>query len=84
MTTSSRARVRDMLSAILLLAPGEYRDDMRQSPVDTRDSVAVVAIGSALEEEFGVTLEPEEFLQLQSVADIERLLRERGVWVDGD
>jgi acyl carrier protein len=72
-------RLRETLAITLNLDPAEVTETTRQEETGNWDSLAHVNLMVALEETFGVALEPEDFPRLTSVSAILTFLRERGI-----
>lgn len=74
-------RLRDMMCDALLLAPEEFRLDLRRDEVPTWDSLGVLALGVAIEETFGVHPTAEEAVALDGVPAVIAFLQAKGISV---
>jgi acyl carrier protein len=76
---SALDQLREAIAITLSLDPAEVTETTRQEETGNWDSLAHVNLMVALEETFGVQLEPEDFPRLTSVSAILTYLRERGI-----
>ena len=68
-----------LLVDILLIEENQYRDEYGPDEIETWDSLAMVAIATAVEKEFGYAMRPEEMVSLGSIGDIKAILRAQGL-----
>jgi acyl carrier protein len=80
--SSNDLKLRNLLVEILLLDDEEYRDDYGPDQIRAWDSLASVNIATAIDEEFGQSLSPEEIVSLKSIGHIKSILRSRGFQFD--
>jgi len=73
-----RLRLRNVMSAVLGIAPSGIRDDASSTTIGEWDSVRHLQLMLALEEEFGIQLETEGLVSLTSVSLIEARLGVEG------
>lgn len=71
---SIRQRLREVMSAVLGVAPSGIRADASSTTISEWDSVRHLQLMLALEEEFGIQLETDELVSLTSVPLIEARL----------
>lgn len=76
---SNREKLRQLMLDVFLLAPAEFRFDLRREDVETWDSLGVVSLAVGIHETFGYHMSPEEATALGSVADVMSLLEAKGV-----
>ena len=63
-------RVRAIMADILMVSVGEIGDDASMGTMAKWDSLAQIDLIAALEEEFGVTFDVEEFELMTSYRDV--------------
>ena len=68
-----------LLVDVLLIEDSQYRDEVGPLEVATWDSLALVLIAAAVEKSFGVVLDSEEVVSLESIGDIKAALSRHGV-----
>jgi acyl carrier protein len=78
----NREKLQKLIQDVFLLDPSEFRFDLRRSEVDTWDSFGVVSLAVGVQEAFGYHFTPKEATELQGVADIIRVLTEKGIPFD--
>ncbi len=73
-------KLEDIIKETLFLAEdAEISDEDGPGTMDEWDSMGHVNVIGAVEEEFQVEIGPEEILNIQSVSDIKKLLKEKGI-----
>jgi acyl carrier protein len=72
-------KVENLLSDVLQMRASEITDDLTMKNVDAWDSLKHMELIVALEQSFDVQLSFDEIVAMQSVSEIKRVLRERGV-----
>lgn len=77
--TPNDLRLRTVLMDVLLIDEDQYHDDNGPDQIASWDSLGMVEIAAAVEQEFGHALSPEEMVGLQSIGDLKSFLRGRGV-----
>jgi acyl carrier protein len=70
MTDATFARVQRILAQVLVVPAEQIRPDTEQPSIATWDSLHHVHLISALEIEFTVSIDPDDWLQLTSVPAI--------------
>ena len=68
-----------IFTSTLGIPAGEIVEETSMANTTAWDSVAHLNLILSLEQEFGLRFSPEEFMQMQSVASLRRMLAERGV-----
>jgi len=79
MTSDNSNKLRDLLTAVFLLDPEQFRFETTREEVETWDSLGVVSLAVGIQDTFGVHLKPEEALSLKSFQQIVAVLSEKGV-----
>ena len=72
-------KVSNVLAEVLNMPAAQISADLAMKDVDTWDSLKHMELIVSLEETFGIQLTFDEIVAMQSVRDIRRVLRERGV-----
>ena len=62
--------------SVLKVPPDILQDEVRRGAVEAWDSLAHVMLVGALSEEFNVEVSPERALEMLTVGDIKRVIRE--------
>ena len=75
---SVERNVEQVMAEVLQLPPAMINDQLAMQDVDVWDSLKHMELIVSLEETFGVQLNFEEIVTMQSVANIKRVLRDRG------
>ena len=70
-------RVKAIMADILLIEGSAINDQSSMDTIERWDSLAQIDVITALEEEFGVTFEVEEFQTMTSFSDIIDILSEK-------
>jgi acyl carrier protein len=72
-------KLRNLLIDVLLIDEDQYRDDFGPDEISSWDSVGMVEIAVAVEQQFGYMLAPDEMVNLRSIGDIKDVLRSQGI-----
>jgi acyl carrier protein len=70
-------RVRQVAADLFSLSPDEVTPETSPETVEMWDSLQHLNLVVALEQEFGVQLEPEEIEQMKDIGSVTRLLDEK-------
>jgi acyl carrier protein len=73
------AKVENLLSEVLQIPVSEITDDLTMKSVESWDSLKHMELIVSLEQSFEIQLSFDEIVAMQSVSEIKRVLRERGV-----
>jgi acyl carrier protein len=71
------SKLREIIANALEIEPEELDDNASQKNISEWDSFALMAIVSALEEEFKVDLTLEEIMEMQSLQKIKQILEKK-------
>lgn len=71
--------LRQVLIEVLLIDDDQYRDDYGPAQIGSWDSLGMIEIALAVEQRFGVALQPEQMVTLQTIGELKGHLREQGV-----
>ena len=80
--TDSRiaSRVDALIERVFEVDSGAFHDEMARGDLERWDSLGHVILVEALREEFGCEIPPEEALDMETIADIKRIM---GAMMDG-
>ena len=70
--------VENLLSEVLQISPSLISEDLKMKDLEVWDSLKHMEIIVSLEQRFGIELSFDEIVAMQSVAEIKRVLREKG------
>jgi acyl carrier protein len=70
-------QLRRVFASIFPVDPSAIEDGARRGELDGWDSLAHLDLVSELENEFGVTLDPEEALEIETFGDAKRVVAQR-------
>jgi len=73
------AKVQNLLSEVLQMPSSEITDDLTMKAVDSWDSLKHMELIVSLEQSFEIQLSFDDIVAMQSVSEIKRVLRERGL-----
>ncbi len=79
MTRETEGAFRTVLGKILLIEEDEMREDLPRKDVADWDSLAHLMLVSELETTFGVTLDDDDVMNIESLGDLKSALRKAGV-----
>jgi acyl carrier protein len=79
--TSNLERLRHLFADCLELPVGQVTESLSQDQLPSWDSVATATLIAEIEEVFGVSFEVDEILELTSVNQTIKLLRDKGIQV---
>ena len=71
--------VENLLSEVLQIPAAKISEDLTMRDVDAWDSLKHMELIVSLEQSFGIELSFEDIVAMQSVGEIKRVLKERGV-----
>jgi acyl carrier protein len=69
-----REKIIEILGEELAIAPSEMTGDLHYNSIPEWDSIAHMALISALEEEFGVSFQNEEIVEMTTIRAIEQMV----------
>lgn len=79
--TESTDRLQRTIAKVLDIVPEDLTDEITPDRVTSWDSIGHLNLVMALEEEFGVTLTPDDAIAMRSVSLIRDVLRRAGAQV---
>ncbi len=71
-------KLKELVARVLKIPVEQINDDLTMKSVDAWDSLKHMELIVSLEQTFGIELTFDEIVAMQSVRQIERVLRERG------
>ena len=72
-------KLKQILSNLFELEEDEITDESSIHSIENWDSLKHINMIIAIEEEFGISIDEEEMVEMTSFVDIKRILRDRGV-----
>lgn len=81
MSDSTDKKLKDILAKILLIDETKISDSMSRKNVKEWDSMAHLMLVSELESAFEVTMDDEDIMEIQTVADIKKTLKKLGITI---
>lgn len=72
-------KLKDIISKVLLIDEQQISDEMSRKAVKEWDSMAHLMLVSEIESAFEVTMEDDDIMEIQTVADIKKTLEKLGV-----
>lgn len=79
MSESTNKKLKTILAKILLIDESKISDEMSRNKVKEWDSMAHLMLISELESTFEVTLDDDDIMEIQTVADIKNALKKFGI-----
>jgi acyl carrier protein len=79
MNDSTEKKLKDILAKILLIDEAIISDSMSRKAVKEWDSMAHLMLISEIESAFEVTLDDNDIMEIQTVADIKKTLQKLGI-----
>jgi len=79
LTSPEEEKLSKIVAKILLLDEPDVSDDLSRKNVEAWDSLAHLMLISEVESAFGVTLDDDDIIAINTVGDIRRTLKKLGV-----
>lgn len=76
--TSSNDRVIEVFARILAIAPERVTDDLRYASIPEWDSIAHMSVVAGLEDVFGVMIDMDDVIDMNSVGKAREILAKHG------
>lgn len=76
---TNQDKLKQLFVDVFVIEPETFRLDLRRDEIDTWDSLGVVSLAVGVQETFGYHFTPEEAVSVQSVGDVIRILKSRGI-----
>lgn len=81
MSKGTDKKLKDILAKVLLIDESKVNDKMSRKTVKEWDSMAHLMLVSELESAFEVTMDDDDIMEIQTVADIKKTLQKLGISV---
>jgi acyl carrier protein len=79
MSNSTDKKLKEILAKVLLIDESKISDDMSRKTVKEWDSMAHLMLISEIESAFEVTMDDDDIMEIQTVADIKKTLQKLGI-----
>jgi acyl carrier protein len=79
MSNSTDKKLKEILAKVLLIDESQINDDMSRKTVKEWDSMAHLMLVSEIESAFEVTMDDDDIMEIQTVADIKKTLQKHGI-----
>ena len=79
MNNNTDKKLKAILAKVLLIDKSKISDDLSRKTVKEWDSMAHLMLVSEIEATFGVTMDDEDIMEIQTVADIKKTLQKLGI-----
>jgi len=79
MSEATEKRLRELLAKILLLDESEIKDNLSRKDIESWDSLAHLMLINEVEALFNITLNDDETIAINTVGDLKKILRKKGV-----
>lgn len=76
--TSSNDRIIEVFARILAIAPDRVTDDLRYASIPEWDSIAHMSVVAGLEDAFGVLIDMDDVIDMNSVGKAREILAKHG------
>jgi acyl carrier protein len=81
MSEGTDKKLKNILAKVLLIDESQISDGMSRKTVKEWDSMAHLMLVSELESAFEVTMDDDDIMEIQTVADIKKTLQKLGISV---
>jgi acyl carrier protein len=81
MSEGTDKKLKEILAKVLLIDESQISDGMSRKTVKEWDSMAHLMLVSELESAFEVTMDDDDIMEIQTVADIKKTLQKLGISV---
>jgi acyl carrier protein len=79
MSSSTDKKLKTILAKVLLIDEAKIGDGMSRKTVKEWDSMAHLMLVSEIESVFEVTMDDDDIMEIQTVADIKKTLKKLGI-----
>jgi acyl carrier protein len=79
MNNSKDKKLKEILAKVLLIDEKKINDELSRKTVKEWDSMAHLMLVSELESVFDVSMEDDDIMEIQTVADIKKTLQKLGI-----
>lgn len=81
MANASEEKLKDILTKVLLIDKSKISDGMSRKSVKEWDSMAHLMLVSEIESAFEVAMNDDDIMEIQTVGDIKKILKNLGVTI---
>jgi acyl carrier protein len=81
MSSDTDRKLKEIVAKVLLIDESKITDVMSRKTVKEWDSMAHLMLVSELESAFGVTMDDDSIMEIQTVADIKKTIQKLGITV---
>jgi acyl carrier protein len=81
MSSDTDRKLKEIVAKVLLIDESKITDVMSRKTVKEWDSMAHLMLVSELESAFGVTMDDNSIMEIQTVADIKKTIQKLGITV---
>jgi acyl carrier protein len=79
MSSGTDRKLKEIVAKVLLIDESKITDVMSRKTVKEWDSMAHLMLVSELESAFGVTMDDDSIMEIQTVADIKKTIQKLGI-----
>jgi len=79
MSSNADEKLKDILAKVLLIDKNKISGDMSRKSVEEWDSMAHLMLVSEIESAFEVAMSDDDIMEIQTVGDIKKILKNLGV-----
>jgi acyl carrier protein len=79
MSSDTDRKLKEIVAKVLLIDESKITDVMSRKTVKEWDSMAHLMLVSELESAFGVTMDDDSIMEIQTVADIKKTIQKLGI-----
>ena len=79
MSSNADKKLKTILAKVLLIDESKVSDEMSRKTVKEWDSMAHLMLVTEIETAFEVTLDDDDIMEIQTVADIKKTLQKHGI-----
>ena len=79
MSSDTDRKLKEIVAKVLLIDESKITDVMSRKTVKEWDSMAHLMLVSELESAFGITMDDDSIMEIQTVADIKKTIQKLGI-----
>lgn len=81
MSSSANEKLKEILAKVLLIDESKISDEMSRKIVKEWDSMAHLMLVSEIESAFEITMDDDDIMEIQTIADIKKTLQKMGITI---
>lgn len=81
MSSSANEKLKEILAKVLLIDESKISDEMSRKTVKEWDSMAHLMLVSEIESAFEITMDDDDIMEIQTIADIKKTLQKMGITI---